>query len=105
MLKFGLEMAGYGVDVADDSDAGLMLADTRAPAVAIIDIDVRPVNGWALAKTRREVFGPHIRLVAVTSRDDPEDVDRSRAACFDVHLLKPVSPNFVRQTVRKMLAS
>jgi DNA-binding response OmpR family regulator len=102
-IRLGLEMAGYEVDVADDAETGLMLAATHAPAAAIIDLGIEPMNGCQLAQAVRELYGSRIRLVAVTARDDPEDANRSRAAGFDVHLVKPVSPNRVHQELRHLL--
>ena len=104
MLQLGLEMAGYKVDVADDGEAGLIVAAARPPAAAIIDLSVPIIDGWSLAGSLRYVFGQQIRLIAVTSRDEPEERERSRAAGFDTHLVKPVSPNRVTQTLRQLLA-
>ena len=59
---------------------------------------------YSLAKSLRDVFGEHIRLIAVTSRDAPEERDRSREAGFDTYLVKPVSPNRVHQTLRQRRA-
>jgi len=103
-LTLGLEMAGYQVDVADDGEAGLIVAAARAPAAAIIDLSVPIIDGWLLAESLRYVFGERIRLIALTSRDEPEEHERSRAAGFDTHLLKPVSPNRAHQTLRRLLA-
>ena len=104
LLELGLEMAGYQVDVADDGEAGLITAGARTPAAAIIDLDVPIIDGCSLAKSLRGVFGEHIRLIAVTSREEPEDRVRSRAAGFDTLLVKPVSPNRAHQTLRQLLA-
>jgi DNA-binding response OmpR family regulator len=103
-LTLGLEMAGYQVDVADDGEAGLIVAAARAPAAAIIDLSVPIIDGWLLAESLRYVFGERIRLIALTSRDEPEEHERSRAAGFDTHLLKPVSPNRAHQALRRLLA-
>jgi two-component system, sensor histidine kinase len=103
-LKLGLEMAGYRVDLADDGEVGLLVAAARTPAAAIIDLKVPIIDGWSLAESLRCVFGKAIRLIAVTSRDEPEERERSRVAGFDRHLVKPVSPNQVNQTLRQMLA-
>ena len=103
-LTLGLEMAGYQVDVADDGEAGLITAGTRTPAAAIIDLDVSIIDGCSLAKSLRDVFGDRIRLIAVTSREEPQDRARSRAAGFDTLLVKPVSPNRAHQTLRRLLA-
>jgi DNA-binding response OmpR family regulator len=105
MLQLGLEMAGYKVDVVDDGEAGLIVAAARPPAAAIIDLSVPIIDGWSLAESLRYVFGQQIRLIAVTSRDEPEERERSRAAGFDTHLVKPVSPNRVYQTLRRLLAT
>ena len=104
LLELGLEMAGYQVDVADDGEAGLITAGARTPAAAIIDLNVPIIDGCSLAKLLRDVFGEHIRLIAVTSREQPEDRVRSRAAGFDTLLVKPVSPNRAHQTLRQLLA-
>jgi DNA-binding response OmpR family regulator len=104
MLQLGLEMAGYQVDVADDGEEGLIVAAARNPAAAIIDLGVPIIDGWSLAESLRYVFGEQIRLIAVTSRGEPEERERSQAAGFDMHLVKPVSPNRVSQTLRQLLA-
>ena len=103
-LTLGLEMAGYQVDVADDGEAGLIVAAARTPAAAIIDLSVPIIDGWLLAESLRYVFGERIRLIALTTRDEPEEHERSRAAGFDTHLVKPVSPNLAHQTLRQLLA-
>jgi two-component system CheB/CheR fusion protein len=104
VLKLGLEMAGYRVDLADDGEAGLLVAAAHAPDAAIIDLSVPVIDGWSLAALLRDMVGEQIRLVAVTSRDAPEERERSRAAGFDTQLVRPVSPNQVTQTLRQLLA-
>ena len=102
-LKLGLEMAGYQVDLADDGEAGLLVAAARTPRAAIIDLDVPTIDGWSLAESLRGMLGEAIRLIAVTSRDEPEEREQSCIAGFDRHLVKPVSPNQVHQMLRQML--
>ena len=104
LLELGLEMAGYEVDVADDGEAGLITAAARPPAAAIIDLGVPVIDGWSLAEALRYVFGTQIWLIALTSRGEPEERERSRAAGFDTHLVRPVSPNRVNQALRQLLA-
>ena len=104
LLELGLEMAGYQVDVADDGEAGLIIAAARTPVAAIIDLGVPIIDGCLLGESLRGVFGEHIRLIAMTSRDEPEERERSLTAGFDTHLVKPVSPNRATQTLRQLLA-
>ena len=47
-LKLGLEMAGYQVDLADDGEAGLLVAAARTPAAAIIDLKVPIIDDGRL---------------------------------------------------------
>ena len=55
----------------------------------ISDIDLPVMSGWELARALRQTFGNQMRLVAVTSRDDPDDRCHSLAAGFDMHLVGP----------------
>ena len=103
-LKLGLEMAGYRVDLADDGEAGLLMAAARIPAAAIIDLKVPIIDGCSLAEVLRCMLGKAAALVAVTSRDEPGERERSRVAGFDRHLVKPVSPNQMHQTLRQLFA-
>ena len=103
-LQLGLEMAGYLVDLADDGEAALIVAAARTPAAAIIDLKVPIIDGWSLAEALRCMLGKTITLVAVTSRDEPDERERSRIPGFDKHLVKPVSPNQVHQTLRQLFA-
>jgi DNA-binding response OmpR family regulator len=103
MLELELQRAGYQVDVADDGEAGLITAAARPPAAAIIDLNVPVIDGCSLAESLRAVFGKHIRLIAMTPRDGSRYRARSRAAGFDVLLVKPVSPNQVHHTLRQLL--
>ena len=105
MLKLGLESAGFEIDLADDAETALSAATARAPAVVIIEINLPRMDGWELARRLRQLFGARVRLIAVTSRGDPEDHARSIAAGFDVHLVKPVPQATVQQTIRALLAA
>ena len=105
MLKLGLESAGFETDVADDAETALRIASVRRPAVVIVEINLPRMDGWELARRLRRLFGSRIRLIALTSRGDPEDYARSTVAGFDVHLVKPVPQSTVEQTIRALLAA
>jgi DNA-binding response OmpR family regulator len=105
MLKIGLEAAGFEVDLADDAETALATATARAPAVVVIEINLPRMDGWELARRLRTLCGSRIRLIALTSRGDPEDHARSTEAGFDVHLVKPVPHSTVERTIRALLAA
>jgi CheY-like chemotaxis protein len=103
MLKRALEHVGFEVDIADTGEEGLVIAAARTPAVVISDIDLPIMNGWQLAEALRARYGRRMRLVALTSRDERADRQRSEAAGFDVHLVKPTPPGLVHDTIRQLL--
>ena len=47
-------------------------------------------HGYELARRLREELGPSVRLMAVTGYGTETDVERSRAAGFEWHFVKPL---------------
>jgi CheY-like chemotaxis protein len=61
-----------------------------------LDLGMPKMNGYDVARrVRREPWGQQVVLVACTGWGQPEDRRRSKAAGFDHHLVKPVSPESV----------
>jgi CheY-like chemotaxis protein len=59
--------------------------------VAVLDLGLPVMDGYELASRLRETYGAEgIRLVAVTGYGQVEDQERTRAAGFVRHLVKPV---------------
>jgi CheY-like chemotaxis protein len=69
----------------------VQIAETCRFDVAIVDIGLRGMNGYEVARRLRSSLGDAIVLVAVTGYGQPEDIEQSRAAGFDAHVTKPVS--------------
>lgn len=105
MLKMALEHVGFEVDLASDGESALAIAAERPPALVISDIILPGMDGWDLAHRLRRRHGAAMRLVALTSLDDPEHRANSATAGFNVHLVKPVKPEKVRDTIRYLLAA
>jgi CheY-like chemotaxis protein len=60
--------------------------------VAIIDLAMPGISGHELAaRLRAQPGGGRVTLIALTGRGAPEDRERSQAAGFDHHFLKPVT--------------
>ena len=105
MLKWALEENGFEVDLANDGETALSIAAARAPAVVIADIILPGMDGWELAQRLRRIYGAAMRLVALTTLGDPEDRAHSVTAGFNVHLVKPVRPGKVHDTILNLLAA
>jgi CheY-like chemotaxis protein len=93
MLRTMLETAGHVVETAVDGAAGLAALRAFEPEIALIDVGLPGIDGYALARTARQHPQTRaIRLVAVTGYGQAEDRARALAAGFDRHLIKPVDP-------------
>jgi len=97
-LRNVLQLLGHEVHEACDGDAGVAEARRLMPDVALIDIGLPGIDGYEVARRIRADV-PGARLVAVTGYGQPDDLERARAAGFDVHLVKPVDPQQLQQVL------
>ncbi|WP_229262169.1 hybrid sensor histidine kinase/response regulator [Duganella guangzhouensis] len=87
-----LELMGHQVRVAHSAAGALALLWERKPDVAILDIGLPDMDGYALARAMREAAsGAPLRLVALTGYGQKEDIERAYEADFDLHLTKPAT--------------
>jgi PAS domain S-box-containing protein len=85
-----LRFAGHDVRVVSDGPAALELVRAFRPDVAILDIGLPVMDGYELARRLRAAVPAPIRLVALTGYGQDHDRERSRAAGFAEHVVKPV---------------
>ena len=91
-LALLLECEGHTVLKAADGQQAYELACKARPQVAFLDIGMPIMTGYeAAARIRAESWGQQIMLVALSGWGQREDVQRSKAAGFDSHLVKPAS--------------
>ena len=96
-FRMMLELAGHEVLEADEGRKGLELLKTELPDIAVIDVGLPGMDGYQIASTfRKEPMGKQVMLVALTGYGTPEARERSRAAGFDHHLIKPIDPEVLR---------
>ena len=73
------------------------------PDVALLDIGLPVMDGYELANRLRDLPGlTGMRLVAVTGYGQETDHQRSRAAGFDRHLVKPVDLDGLERLLRDL---
>jgi PAS domain S-box-containing protein len=90
-LRLLLELAGHQVETSEDGPSGLAKLRTFQPDVALIDLGLPGMDGYAVARELRSRPDTRaIRLVAVTGYGQAEDRRRALAAGFDQHVTKPV---------------
>jgi PAS domain S-box-containing protein len=88
-----LTYAGHEVETAEDASSGLEKLRTFRPEIALIDIGLPGVDGYALARMARQTpESAATYLVALTGYGQAEDRQKALSAGFDAHLTKPVDP-------------
>jgi CheY-like chemotaxis protein len=89
-LAMLLESSGHQVLVAHGGVAALECAREQRPDVVFLDIGLPELDGYEVAqRMRRDPRGDPLTLVAMTGYGQRSDRERSRAAGFDHHLVKP----------------
>jgi CheY-like chemotaxis protein len=98
-----LRLWGYDALAAEDGPAAVEAAVAHRPRVALVDLGLPGLDGYEVARQIRAALGGAVRLVALTGYGEPEDRDRTAAAGFDLHLVKPVHPDRLSQTILDLL--
>jgi DNA-binding response OmpR family regulator len=93
MYALILRDRGHDVSEAGDGPGALETMRCADVDVVIVDIGLPGMDGFELAREIRadETFS-QVVLIAVTGHGSPEHRGLSRAAGFDMHIVKPVSP-------------
>ncbi len=87
-----LEFLGHEVRTAHTAAEALAAVRQQMPEVAILDIGLPDMDGYALAIAIRQLAGNGpLRLVALTGYGQREDIERALMAQFDMHLTKPAT--------------
>jgi len=88
-----LETAGCCVRVCHDGASALRMAREFQPDVCVIDLLMPVMDGHELAVRLRQQAGDHPpRCIALTGLWDVDTQHRSHNVGFEEHLVKPVDP-------------
>ncbi|MEW6763343.1 MAG: ATP-binding protein [Pseudomonadota bacterium] len=93
-----LENMGHTVRVAATGEEAIEEAARQAPDVAILDIGLPDMDGYALARRLLDK-DPGLRLVALSGYGQQSDVAQAMAAGFALHLTKPATLEELRRAL------
>jgi two-component system CheB/CheR fusion protein len=97
-----LRMAGYDVEVAPDGEMGVAAARARQPDVVLLDIGLPGMNGWQVAQELLSQPAQKRPLLVATSGFGGEEApSRSLEAGIDLHLVKPVDPEYLQKLLSR----
>lgn len=86
-----LQIWGHQVSAAADGEEALRLVKENPPEVALVDIGLPVLDGYELARAiRNDPSASDVQLVALTGYGQQKDRERTAAAGFEQHLVKPV---------------
>jgi CheY-like chemotaxis protein len=91
MLSRRLQRKGFEVVCASDGAAGVLLAQTEAPQLILMDMSLPTLDGWeATRRLKSEATTKAIPIIALTAHAMPSDRERAFAVGCDDYETKPV---------------
>src|SRR6202049_3230747 len=82
------QCAGYAVDVAEDGESGLFMAESNEYDLVVLDLMLPKLTGSDLLESYRQ-SGHEAPVLILTARDDKESIIKLLNAGADDYLSKP----------------
>jgi CheY-like chemotaxis protein len=102
-LAWNVEQYGCRAIVTNDTARGLQLANELLPAIIFHDVRMPTLDGFSAAsRLRCDTRFDNTFLVSVGELTAGNQRESSRRAGFNVHMVKPVSPEVVRLLIERM---
>lgn len=103
VIRVLLQREGYAVLEAGDGHSALQLQSAHAPDLILTELALPDISGVELARRlRAQSGGAGVPIIALS--DPQRDVPPSADALFASRLVKPVSPDCLRQAVQVCLS-
>jgi CheY-like chemotaxis protein len=97
-----LRYDGHRVEIALDGPSACQAARNKTPDVVLLDIALPGMDGWEVAgRLQKSSWLKKPFVIAVTGYGREEDRGRSLEAGIDLHLVKPVDPDFLRRLLAR----
>jgi len=105
ILGVVLAERGARVRSAHDYDEALAALQQAWPDVLVSDIGLPGRDGYELLRRIRELEavrgGAHLPAIALTAFARPQDLQKTLAAGFDLHLAKPLKPHMLVEAIAR----
>jgi signal transduction histidine kinase len=98
-----LRMYGAQTRVAYAGPAALATLEDWRPDIILLDLGMPGMDGLEVARrVRADVRWAGVRIVALSGWGQPQDLERTRDAGFDAHLVKPASAEELQDLLRTL---
>ncbi len=105
LVRFRLEREGLRVLTAGDGATALALARAEQPDVCVLDVMMPRLTGLEVVRQLREdPATAGMRIIMLTARSGDAQVDEGFEIGADDYVVKPFSPQELRQRIRAQLA-
>src|SRR2546421_1475902 len=99
MIQEGLHEANYIVDVANDGQTGLEMAQMQTYHLILLDLMLPKMNGWQVCEELR-ADRSRVPILMLTARDTVQDLVRGLDIGADDYLPKPFDFQELKARVR-----
>jgi two-component system cell cycle response regulator DivK len=106
LVRRVLEVEGYQVIEADSGNTGLQKAETMAPDLVLMDINLPEIDGYELTHRLKQM--PHLAgvpVVAMTANVMKGDREKTLAAGCDGYIQKPIDVDYLPLQIARFLQS
>jgi two-component system CheB/CheR fusion protein len=100
-----LRLEGHEVVAESEGVSGAQTIVEKCPDVAIVDLGLPGMDGFAVAKRVRALRGSAVRLIALTGYGGREDRMETAGAGFDRHLVKPIDHEMLMRVLAEIAAA
>jgi DNA-binding response OmpR family regulator len=100
ILKMGLEAYGYTVTLAGNCARALAIGGREDFDVVVTDLGLPDGSGIEIGRA----LSPRMPVIALSGYGSPQDVQRSTAAGFSGHIVKPADFTAVHSMVQRVLS-
>ncbi len=102
-LSMLLRYSGCEVMTCEEGSQAVSAVEVFRPDMVLMDLGMPGMSGYEAAEAiRNQAWGRNIFLVAVTGWGQPEDIQRTKDAGFDHHLVKPVSFSAIESLIESL---
>lgn len=99
------KLGDHQIESTLDGPTALVKIREMHPDIVLLDIGLPEMDGYQVAKTIREMHEfDDVFLVALTGYEQEEDQNKSKAAGFNKHLVKPVEVALLRKLLAEIPA-
>jgi two-component system alkaline phosphatase synthesis response regulator PhoP len=104
LVQFRLEREGYDVVTATDGQSALESAYEHQPDVCLLDVVMPRRSGWeVLQDLRSDDRGRDLKVIMLSARATPADIQTGISLGADDYLTKPFSSDDLRARVAAQL--